>query len=188
MSTIGAGADTTAGTLTYTLYFLSKHPSAETKLRLEIEEQVRAGNLSHPPKWAEVSNMPYLDAVLKESIRLLPVASWGLDRVVPPAGAMIAGRFIPGGTVVGCQIDAIHLDESVYGKDSTAYRPERWIEADEHQRRIMDRSFLGFSAGKRVCTGIHIAWLEMKKTLPLLLMNFDVSISPSINYQESKMV
>lgn len=175
MSTIGAGADTTAGTLTYTLYFLSKAPAAKNKLLQEIQESLRAGTLSDPPRWTEVNNMPYLDAVLKESMRLLPVASWGLDRVVPPAGVMIAGEFIPGGTVVGCQIDAVHLDKGVYGKDSTLYRPERWLEASDDECRHMNRSFLTFSAGKRICTGIHIAWLEMKKTLPLLLMNFDVS-------------
>lgn len=177
MSTIGAGADTTAGTLTYTLYFLSKFPATRMALLQEIDERRSAGKLSHPPKWAEVNNMPYLDAVLKESMRLFPIASWGLDRVVPPAGAMIAGHFVPGGTVVGCHIDSIHLDEGVYGKDSSSFRPERWLEATPDQRRQMDRSFLGFSAGKRVCMGIHIAWLEMKKTLPLLLMNFDVSVS-----------
>jgi cytochrome P450 len=174
MSTIGAGADTTAGTLTYTLYFLCKNPSARIRLVQEIYDRLRAGTMTNPPKWAEVNNMPYLEAVLKESMRLLPIPSWGLDRVVPLAGAMIAGKYIPGGTIVGCQMDAIHLNEGVYGKDSTSYRPERWLEADEEQRRLMDRSFLTFSAGKRVCTGIHIAWLEMKKTLPLLLMNFNV--------------
>ena len=175
MSTIGAGADTTAGTLTYTLYFLSKHATAKNRLEQEIEENLVTGKLSRTPKWAEVNRMPYLDAVLKESMRLLPIASWGLDRVVPPAGATIAGVFIPGGTIVGCQIDAIHLDEEVYGNDATTFRPERWLEASEDQRRYMDRAFLAFSAGKRTCTGVHIAWLEMKKTLPLLLMNFDVS-------------
>lgn len=175
MSTIGAGADTTAGTLTYTLYFLSKNPNSRAKLLQEIEESLQTGALSRPPKWTEVNRMPYLDAVLKESMRLLPVASWGLDRIVPPAGATIAGEFIPGGTIVGCQIDAIHQDEGVYGRDSTVFRPERWLEASQEHRRQMDRAFLAFSAGKRTCTGVHIAWLEMKKTLPLLLMNFDVS-------------
>ncbi|KAJ5123785.1 cytochrome P450 [Penicillium atrosanguineum] len=175
MSTIGAGADTTAGTLTYTLYLLSKHPGAKKKLQQEIEENLAAGKLSLQPKWAEVHRMPYLDAVLKESMRLFPVASWGLDRVVPPSGATIAGVFIPGGTIVGCQIDAIHLDAEVYGTDATAFRPERWTEASEEHRRYMDRSFLAFSAGKRTCTGVHIAWLEMKKTLPLLMISFDVS-------------
>ncbi|KAJ5602591.1 cytochrome P450 [Penicillium hordei] len=176
MSTIGAGADTTAGTLAYTLYFLSKHPVAKNRLEQEIEENLATGKLSHQPKWAEVHRMPYLDAVLKESMRLLPIASWGLDRVVPPAGATIAGVFIPGGTIVGCQIDSIHLNKDVYGNDATAFRPERWIEASEEQRRYMDRSFLAFSAGKRTCTGVHIAWLEMKKTLPLLMMNFDLDL------------
>lgn len=175
MSTIGAGADTTASTLTYTLYFLSKHPTAKQRLNQEITENLVTGKLSRTPKWAEVSKMPYLDAVLKESMRLIPIASWGLDRVVPPTGTTIAGVFIPGGTIVWCQIDAIHLNEEVYGKDAAAFRPERWIEASEEQRRNMDRAFLAFSAGKRTCTGIHIAWLEMKKTLPLLLINFDVS-------------
>ncbi|KAJ6142059.1 hypothetical protein N7497_011158 [Penicillium chrysogenum] len=154
MSTIGAGADTTAGTLTYTLYFLSKNPTAKAKLLQEIEESLRSGTLSSPPKWKEVQHMLYLDAVLKESMRLLPIASWGLDRV----------------------IDATHLDKDVYGIDSDLYKPERWIEANEDQRRQMDRSFLTFSAGKRICTGVHIAWLEMKKTLPLLLMNFDLEL------------
>ncbi|KAM5370878.1 hypothetical protein ACJZ2D_008311 [Fusarium nematophilum] len=176
MSTIGAGADTTAGTLTYTLYFLSKHPAARATLQQEIQQNLEAGTLSQTPKWPEVNKMPYLDAVLKESMRLLPIASWGLDRIVPPAGVIIAGEFIPGGTIVGCQIDAIHQDQGVYGRDSAEFRPERWLEANEDQRRQMDRAFLAFSAGKRTCTGVHIAWLEMKKTLPLLMMNFDLDL------------
>lgn len=175
MSTIGAGADTTAGTLTYTLYFLSKYPAARARLLEEIKQNIQDGTLSSIPKWQEVSKMPYLDAVLMESMRLLPIPAWGLDRVVPAGGATISGVFIPEGTVVGCQIDAVHLDEGVYGEDSTVFRPERWLEANEDGRRQMNRSFLAFSAGKRVCTGIHIAWLEMKKTLPLLMLNFDVS-------------
>ncbi|KAJ9165351.1 Cytochrome P450 [Coniochaeta hoffmannii] len=180
MSTIGAGADTTAGTLAYTVYLLCKHPAAARKLQSELDNALRDGALTNPPKWSQVNRLPYLDAVLRESMRIFPIASWGLDRVVPPAGATIAGRYIPGGTVVGCQIDAVHLDEDVYGRDSAAFRPERWLEADEERRRRMDRAFLAFSAGKRTCTGIHIAWLEMKKTLPLLLMNFEMElVNPS---------
>ncbi|KAL2203291.1 cytochrome P450 [Sarocladium strictum] len=176
MSTIGAGADTTAGTLTYTLYFLSKHAEAKERLLEEIRSNLSAGTLSPMPKWTEVSKMDYLEAVLKESMRILPIASWGLDRVVPSTGATIADQFIPGGTVVGCQIDAVHRDEGVFGKDAHTFRPERWIEADEAQLRRMNRSFLAFSAGKRTCTGVHIAWLEMKKTLPLLLMHFNFDL------------
>lgn len=175
MSTIGAGADTTAGTLAYTLYLLCQHPAAAHALRAELDAAAREGSLSNPPKWCEVNRLPYLEAVLKESMRVIPIASWGLDRVVPAGGATISGTYVPAGAVVGCSIDAVHLDEDVYGPDAAAFRPERWLEAGEDVRRRMDRAFLAFSAGKRTCTGVHIAWLEMKKTLPLLLMRFEVS-------------
>lgn len=129
------------------------------------------------PKWTEVSKINYLEAILKEWMRVLPVASWCLYRIVPPTGVTITDRFIPGGTVVGCQIDAVHQDEGVFGKNAHTFRPERWIKADEGQLRRMNRSFLAFSAGKRTCTGVHIAWLEMKKTLSMLLMHFNISLS-----------
>lgn len=178
MSTIGAGADTTAGTLAYTLYLLGKNPAAAHALQTELDDAVRDGSMSNPPKWTQVNKLPYLEAVLKESMRIFPIASWGLDRVVPPGGATISGTYVPGGAVVGVNIDAVHLDQDIYGPDAPTFRPERWLEADEDQRRRMDRAFLAFSAGKRTCTGIHIAWLEMKKTLPLLLMKFEVSHFP----------
>ncbi|KAI1380425.1 cytochrome P450 [Hypoxylon crocopeplum] len=176
MSTIGAGADTTAGTLAYTLFLLAKCPAAKEKLQQELDEALRTGALNKLPKWTEANKLPYLEAVLKESMRILPIAAWGLDRVVPAEGATIAGKFIPSGTVVGCQIDAMHQDPEVYGEDASVFRPERWLDANEEQKRRMDRAFLAFSAGKRICTGRHIAWLEMKKTLPLLFINFDFDL------------
>lgn len=177
MSTIGAGADTTAGTLAYTFYLLCKHPESKARLFSEIHEARKADALSSPPRWIEVDRLPYLDAVLKESMRILPIASWGLDRVVPAEGAVIADKFIPPGTVVGCQIDSVHLDEGVYGADAKSFRPERWLEGDEEQQRRMRRSFLAFSAGKRICTGMHIAWLEIKKVFPLVMMKYEVCLT-----------
>ena len=176
MSTIGAGADTTAGTLTYTLYFLCKHPEATKKLEDELRNALDKDSLSYPPKWAEVNRLLFLEAVLKESMRVMPIAAWGLDRVVPRGGATICGKYIPAGTVVGCHIDSVMQDTEVYGEDSTEFRPERWIAASEEQRRRMDRAFIAFSAGKRICMGIHIAWLELKKALPMMIMNFEVRI------------
>ncbi|KAH8689331.1 cytochrome P450 [Talaromyces proteolyticus] len=177
MSTIGAGADTTGGTLTYTLWYLCKHPVAAQKLNAELQDALNTGNMKSPPTWAQVNHLPFLDAVLKESMRCLPIAAWGLDRIVPQGGAVIAGQYIPAGTVVGCQIDSIHLDPEVYGKEPAAFWPERWLEASEDQRRRMDRAFLAFSAGKRTCTGRHIAWLELKKSLALLLINFEMELA-----------
>ncbi|KAI1627046.1 cytochrome P450 [Exophiala viscosa] len=185
MSTIGAGADTTAGTMTYTLYLLCQNPEAMQGLKDELQQALENGSMTYPPKWTQVNRLPYLEAVLKESMRLMPIAAWGLDRVVPQGGATICGHYFPAGTVVGCQIDATMLDEDVYGRDSALFRPERWMEAAEDQRRRMDRAFIAFSAGKRICMGIHIAWLELKKALPLLVMNFDMAlVNPNQNLKE----
>lgn len=178
MSTIGAGADTTGGTLSYTFYLLAKYPETKQRLESEINLALASGTLSCPPKWTEVMNLPYLDAVLRESMRYISIAAWGLDRVVPESGATIAGQFIPAGTVVGCQIDAVHRNREVFGENADEFCPERWVDATDLQRKRMERCFLAFSSGKRVCMGVHIAWLELKKIVPLLVMQYDVSSKP----------
>lgn len=175
MSTIAAGADTTAVTMTSVFYFLLKNPHAMNTLLLEIQEALRNGSITNPPMWAQVNKLQYLDVVIKEAMRCYPIASFGIDRIVPKGGATLAGTFIPEGTIVGCQQMAIHHDKDVYGQDVDQFRPERWLEADELQKRKMERAFIGFSTGKRICIGQHIAQLEMKKSIPHILMNFKAS-------------
>lgn len=175
MSIISAGADTTASTFTGILFFLSEHPAVLSKLRAELDGAVERGELSEKPRWKEVMKLPYLEAVIKETMRYWPPFSFALDRIVPEGGAVVSGVMIPAGTEIGAQVEAVQRDAGVYGADSDAFRPERWVEANDEQRSLMDRSFLAFSSGKRVCLGIHIAYLELKKVVPLLLMRFDVS-------------
>jgi cytochrome P450 len=177
VSSIGAGSDTTGMTLTATFFFMMKQPAILSKLTDEVDTAVKEGKLSHPPRWIEVSKLPYLDAVLKESMRLHPVISSGLDRVVPPGGRTIAGTFLPAGTIVACNAEALHRDEEVFGEKTDIFRPERWLEAPEARLKKMERASLGFGCGKRICPGRHVAMLEMKKLIPLLLLEFDVSIS-----------
>lgn len=174
-STIGAGADTTAATLAIIFIYLARNPYVVAKLRQELEEAYKAGELSNPPKWAEVRRLPFLEAVIKEAMRLFPVSQWGQDRVVPPGGATIAGHFVPEGTIVGCHVDSVHRNEGVFGEDADYFNPERWIAASEQQKARMERAMLGFGAGKRMCLGLHIAWLEMKKLIPLMILHLDVS-------------
>jgi cytochrome P450 len=158
------------------MYYLLKNPYAHDKLLAEFQTAIRDGALSNPPRWSEVHKLPYLDVIIKESMRCYPILSFGIDRIVPDGGAEIAGSFIPGGTVVACPQYNVHMDKEVYGEDSEAFRPERWLEADGLQRRKMERGFLGFSAGKRICLGLHIAQLEMKKMIPHMMMNFKMTL------------
>ncbi|KAH0151980.1 hypothetical protein KCU67_g10022, partial [Aureobasidium melanogenum] len=90
--------------------------------------------------------------------------------------AVIAGVPVPRGTIVAMNTAGLNTDPSIWGQDVEVFRPERWLEASEEQRVLMHRANLTFSAGKRICLGMHIAWMEMKKVIPALVMNFDIEL------------
>jgi cytochrome P450 len=184
MSILSAGADTTASTLVIIFYFLLKHPEVLAKLQAEIDGGFERGEIANPPRWTEVYMLPYLDAVIKETMRYFTPFAFPIDRVVPAGGAVIAGVVLPAGTEVGAQPDSLHRDYGVFGDDADTFRPGRWVEATDQQRSLMERSFLGFSTGKRVCLGIHIAMLEIKKLIPRVLMNFRVSMCEILIWYE----
>lgn len=174
MSTISGAGDTTASALIAALYFLMKSPVALRKLREELDA---ARSKSKPaPKYSEVAKLPYLHAVLRESMRLAPSSTWPIERAVPAGGLEVAGGLIlPAGTSAGCMVAAVHLDKEVYGEDTEVFRPERWLLADGEKLRRMEGAFMGFSRGRRVCLGQHVAMLQLKKALSALAMEFDVS-------------
>jgi cytochrome P450 len=94
---IGAGSDTTGITLTAVIYYLMKNPQCLEKLRSEIETAEQEGRLSSPPTFQEGQKLPYLQATIKEALRLHPAVGQILARVVPEGGAELAGRFFPQG-------------------------------------------------------------------------------------------
>ena len=171
LSTIHAGAETTAHSLTVTLFHLIRHPRVMASLRAELD----GTKLSSPPLWTEVKNLPYLEAVIKESGRISPLLIGPVEREVPAGGMEIAGTYVPGGTIVAMNVHALNRDPNIWGADVDVFRPERWLEAEPAQLALMERSNLYFSAGRRLCIGQHIAWIEMKKYLPEFLGRFDVS-------------
>ena len=90
--------------------------------------------------------MRYLQACMKEAMRMHPAVGQLLERVVPDGGAALSGHWLPQGTVVGVNPWVPSRDKSTYGKDAHVYRPERWLEADAAQLRLMERNFLAVSA------------------------------------------
>jgi cytochrome P450 len=173
-----AGSDTTAISLRAIFYNLVRNPDKLAKLQAELDEidgrrdaTQRADLLS----WNDVRELPYLSAVINESLRTHPAAGLPLERIVPPGGLQTDDTIIPGGTNIGCSPWVLHLDERIWGPKPGYWVPERWIHASSAQKSEMKNSLFSFGAGARTCIGKNISYLEMYKLVPAVLREFHVS-------------
>ncbi|KAG2419162.1 hypothetical protein HFD88_002267 [Aspergillus terreus] len=144
---IGAGSDTTGISLGAALYFLYRHQDKLAKLREEIDLGQASGRISDPVTFQETQNMPYLQAVIKETLRLHPPVGYILPRIVPPGGAHLAGRHFPEGTEVGVSAWVLHYDHTTFGPDPYTYRPERWLETDGSSKEEKEAMFFAVGPG-----------------------------------------
>ncbi|KAF7526024.1 hypothetical protein G7054_g10901 [Neopestalotiopsis clavispora] len=173
---VGAGSDTTAISLSATFYYLLKNPSTLQRLREEVLTKAEQGQLSEKPTFKETLDMPYLQAVIKEALRLHPATGLPLERVVPEGGATISGRFFPAGTIVGVNTWVEHRNSSIWDDDANEFRPERWLIDDSEKLSFMNRHWIPFGVGSRVCIGKNISLLEMQKLIPRVIRKFDLEI------------
>ncbi|KAF4303112.1 putative cytochrome p450 [Botryosphaeria dothidea] len=171
-----AGSDTTAIALRAIIYLLLKNPTTLRNLLAEIDGADEKGLLGDVVSYKEATtHLPYLDAVIKEAMRLHPSVGLLLERVVPPGGAEICGKWIPGGTIVGVNAWVTQHDERVF-PDPERFWPERWIESGEEEKKRMDVSWFAFGGGSRTCLGKHISMMEMMKVVPQLLREFELEL------------
>ncbi|KAF3020091.1 hypothetical protein E8E14_003548 [Neopestalotiopsis sp. 37M] len=135
LGNVAAGSDTTSITLTSIFWGLVRNPAAYAKLRAEVDEKYIDGREDHL-SFADAQSMPYLQAVIKEGLRLHPAGSLPLSRVVPQKGAVISGKFFPRGTIVGINPWVAGRNTDVFGDDAEAFKPERWLVEKEAASRM----------------------------------------------------
>lgn len=171
-----AGSDTTTVTLNGIYFHLLTHPDSFAKLRAELDDATANGQLSDPVTFAETQKLPYLQAVLREGMRMHPATGSPMWRRVPAGGETICGYYFPEGCNVGINSWVAHHNRDVYGADADEFRPERWLETDEAKLKDMNAYFMSFGLGSRTCIGKNISLLEIAKVVPLLVRGFDVSL------------
>ncbi|KAJ4994294.1 cytochrome p450 [Stagonosporopsis vannaccii] len=172
-----AGSDTTAISLRAIFYNLFRNPDKLAKLQAEFNELEALGIFERGNPlvaWNDVRELPYLSAVINESLRTHPAVGLPLERIAPAAGVQFGDVFIPGGTNIGCSAWTLHLDQDLWGDDAECWRPERWIEASNAKKAEMKSSMFSFGAGSRTCIGKNISYLEMYKLVPAVLRSFDI--------------
>ncbi|QSZ33683.1 hypothetical protein DSL72_005254 [Monilinia vaccinii-corymbosi] len=162
-----AGTETTATAISAILLYITTSSSCYTALQAAIDDSINGGKISSPVTDAEARAIPYLQAVIKEGLRIFPVVGGILPKVVPEGGDIINGFKIPGGTNISLCPIAIAHSKATFGPDADIFRPERWLEVKDHDRlRKMNLTAdLVFGSGKWTCSGKNLAMMEMGKVL-----------------------
>jgi cytochrome P450 len=136
-------------------------------LQDEIDKAEKEGLLSKPIiQDAEAKNLLYLQACIKEALRVWPPVMGLMQKKVPPGGEMYNGNFIPGGTNIGYCAWGLHRNKEIFGEDAEIFRPERWLGVDEARLNEMHKAAdLVFGSGKYGCLGKPVALFELGKAL-----------------------
>jgi cytochrome P450 len=95
-----AGSDTTATAMRAAFLYLLTSSATLAKLKAEIDSGIDNGLISSPIRDSEARKLPYLQACIKEALRMWPPVPGMLSKLVPPEGDTINGMFIPGGTAI----------------------------------------------------------------------------------------
>jgi len=170
------GMDTTSIALAHLSYLLATHPEAQGRVAQEVKAAAaRMDSTDDARLWEVLHNeLPYLSAVIKETLRLYPSFPYLVERNT--LGTVKIGPVeVPKDRALAvCPWITARLPE-VWGPDADKFRPERFLDGGRNAADVVDDaqySFLTFGAGVRHCIGKHIAVLEMKTMLFDLFQKF----------------
>lgn len=168
-----AGQVTVSAAISGAMLLLMTNPRVLAALRKEVYIAVAEGTVNLEKgiiNYAEALALPYLQAVIRESLRVFPPTVDPLPRVAPQEGdsVEIGNRtvFIPGGTRVLASTWSITRNIEIFGEDADIFRPERWIGLDASKNARMQKvADLIFGFGKGRCLGITIARMIICKSV-----------------------
>lgn len=163
---LGAGSETTAKTLSIIHFHLMSNPSILRTLRQEL------GSLPVNPPFAQLSQLPYLNAVINEGLRLHHGLASRSQRIASTEDLIYKAYRIQAGTPVSSQAVFIDLNPSIY-PNPAAFVPERWIIARAKGQRL-EKYLFAFSRGSRMCLGMNLALVELYLTLSTVVSRFEM--------------
>lgn len=176
-----AGAETTSATMCYLFLELARNPEVRKKLMdtlplLSVSDPLLDGvNIRKDPRYQ------YLEACIKENLRMHPIAS-ELGRRTLKDPVTLNGVVIPPYTVVSASYRAIHLNEE-YWPQADRFWPERFLPADhplkDHAPDADLSAYFPFSGGAHSCIGMNFAWHEMRVVIANYMARFDVVEVPN---------
>lgn len=167
---VGAGSDTTSCLLQSIFYHFLRNPETMSRAREEIEG---LGNGDRVISFSAVRELPYLQACVKEALRIHTPIPMTLPRLAPTEGLEIAGRHFPEGVTVSGSPWVLHRSRALWGDDVDEFKPERWL-GDDAAR--LEKFFVPFGAGFMACPGQHLARIEVLKITATILRDYELSL------------
>ncbi|KAF3787788.1 Cytochrome P450 82C4 [Nymphaea thermarum] len=173
MSMITAGKDTTTAAMIRTIHLLLRHPNALKKVQEELDRHVGKERIVNE---SDLKNLVYLEAAIKESLRLGPPTPL-LALRESMEDCQVGGFYVPAGTRLMVNLWKIHHDLRVWS-DPNEFQPERFLgsNVDVHGKHF---HFLPFGSGRRICPGISFALKIVHIALAHLLQGFDMKLLPA---------
>ena len=170
---INAAYHTTASALTWSLFLLAQHPSVAQKLMREVQNAFGDNSL----RQTHLEELPVLDRILKESMRVLPSVVFA-PRWVTTDTSLGQCR-MPRGSVVLLSIYMTHHLPELY-ENPERFRPDRWLNQDSDPY-----AYIPFGAGARMCIGASFAILMLKTALAMITQRFRLNVVPGTEVNRS---
>lgn len=176
---IGAGTTTTASVLRVGTYHVLADPSILNKLTTELRKAIPNPAVATPLR--ELEQLPYLSAVISESLRRDHGVSHRLQRVAPDRALQFNAWTIPPGTPVSMTSVLMHENPEIFPHPHT-FDPERWLKSGSTSTQgsnglhRLDRYLVPFGKGSRACAGINLAYAELYLTFANVFRRFEMEL------------
>ncbi len=167
MTLFAAGFETTGSSMTWMFLLLAKHPELQEKIYQEIKD-IQSGDVG------ALMKSPWLNAVVKESMRLYP-AAWVVSRKCIKED-VFQDQIIPKGSMVFISIFGAHRDPK-YWDNPEEFKPERFLEPNDNP------SYMPYGVGPRMCIGNHFSYTQILWGLYHLIKNFKFELGAEHNYE-----
>ncbi|THV00614.1 cytochrome P450, partial [Dendrothele bispora CBS 962.96] len=176
-----AGHDTNYSTITWFIFAVLHYPQVLEKAQQELDRIVGKSRL---PSFADFKSLPYIRAIVKETLRWRPVAPLGVAHSTLEDD-FYEGYHIPKGTLCLANIWSMNHDTEVYGSDADAFRPERYLDDKTGELKdSSDEGHVSYGFGYRDCVGRHLA--NDSLFIAIAMISWSMKIEPKKDVNDGR--